>query len=71
MHIQQIFRGLFLLTECSSESDVCEVMTGLKLDGEMGLSFFLMARICSSALKAAGGNLKADVSRYGRKLPVR
>lgn len=54
MHIQQIFRGLFLLTECSSESDVWEVMTGLKLVGEMGLSFFLMARICSSALKAAG-----------------
>lgn len=40
------------LTECSSESDVCEVMTGLKLVGEMGLSFFLMARICSRARKA-------------------
>lgn len=42
----------FYRTECSSESDVCEVMTGLKLDGDKGLSFFLMARICSRALNA-------------------
>lgn len=33
------------LTECSSESEVCEAMMGLKLVGERGPSFFLMARI--------------------------
>lgn len=33
------------ITECSSESEVCDVMTGLKLVGDRGLSFFLMARI--------------------------
>lgn len=53
-HIQQVGPGASVLTECSSESDVWEVMTGLKLAGEMGLSFFLMARICSRALKAKG-----------------
>lgn len=47
------------LTECSSESEVCEVMTGLKLLGEMGLNFFLMALICSRARNAEGaGNNK-------------
>lgn len=46
------FFSQLCLTECSSESDVCEVMTGLKLVGERGLSFFLMARICSRALNA-------------------
>lgn len=42
------------LTECSSESDVWEEMMGLKLVGDKGPSFFLMARICSSARKAVG-----------------
>lgn len=40
------------LTECSSESEVCEVMTGLKLLGVSGLNFFLMARICRRARNA-------------------
>lgn len=42
------------LTECSSESDVWEEMMGLKLVGDKGPSFFLMARICSNARKAVG-----------------
>lgn len=46
------FLGQLRPTECSSESEVCEVMTGLKLEGDRGLSFFLMARICSRALNA-------------------
>lgn len=50
LHIHVFF--LLCLTECSSESDVCEVMTGLKLAGDRGLSFFLMARICRRALNA-------------------
>lgn len=33
------------LTECSSESDVWAEMMGLKLAGDRGPSFFLMARI--------------------------
>lgn len=41
------------LTECSSESDVWDEMMGLKLVGDKGPSFFLMARIWSSARKAA------------------
>ena len=43
-------------TELSSESEVCDVMTGLKLLGDSGLSFFLMARICSSARNAEHAN---------------
>lgn len=41
------------LTECSSESEVWDERIGLKLAGDRGPSFFLMARICSSARKAA------------------
>ena len=40
------------LTECSSESDVWDERIGLKLAGDRGPSFFLMARIWSSARKA-------------------
>lgn len=40
------------LTECSSESDVWDEMMGLKLVGDRGPNFFLMARIWSSARKA-------------------
>ena len=41
------------LTECSSESEVWDERIGLKLAGDRGPSFFLMARIWSSARKAA------------------
>lgn len=54
-------------TELSSESDVCEVMTGLKLVGVKGLTFFLMALICSKALNAGKNHHKDSDVHKSRK----
>ena len=54
-------------TELSSESEVWEVMTGLKLPGDSGLSFFLMARICSSARNAEHAHTTTAQSHTERR----